>query len=373
MNTWIIETNLEELELVCALLAPAPPDEIAGAGVWVRTTEDCRYWSVRNEHVTWEVVGDPVDRSQETRCLPARAVWEARILAMTSLAHEVVITIPDDLVCLVQCDSGSSVVDLPRESEPPSLPAHVNDAAVATVTAGALNDLLLRARCVPIGESNEQFPDAELIVADGEVAIFVDWTIRSGLRTSCRIPAETIGQAQRTLLMGHLWDLVHGLSRETELTLRVPDRPELPLLIETGLFRLAVRCLSVGASLYHDELAGVLGEVRGAKVRSVELGKFFVSTRTRIYQVDLVDRPRETISVCTEVCRDVPNSLEVLMQVNETNAAMVGSRLWISDGAVWAGFDLPVAAMESVERSITELERQVNGLDVYLSALSEAT
>ena len=77
------------------------------------------------------------------------------------------------------------------------------------------------------------------------------------------------------------------------------------------------------------------------------------------------------ISICTEVCRDVELNLELLTQINETNAALVGSRLWTKDNVVWAGFDLPVSAVGELEQAIEALDRQLTGFDVFLTALSE--
>ena len=372
MSVWNFTANLEELELVCNLLAYVPPVETQGEGVWVRTVNDGRVWSVSTDNTMWEVHGDPVDFPMETRCIPSRAVWEARILAISSNNHEVEFSIPDDLVCVVTADVGSTVIDLPRETEVPTYPMYVIEAASATTTIGALFDLLFRARMVPLGPSNEEYPDAQLFIENNEISIFVDWSLRNASRSTYRIPATVTGEANCSLLMGAIFDVIREMDRDKEVTLRIPARPDFPVLIESGLFRAAVKCTSTGAVRLHDELHKALSSMSGCQVRAVDSGKFVVSTRAREFTVELTDRPDETVSIHTEVCRDMPVTFELLSQINETNAALVGSRLWMTDDVVWAGLDLPASAMGELERAIRALDHQLTGFDVFLSGFSAA-
>ena len=372
MSIWNFTANLEELELVCNLLAFVPPVETQGEGVWVRTVNGGRVWSVSTENTMWEVDGDPVEFPMETRCIPSRAVWEARIFAISSNNHEVEFSIPDDLVCLVTSDVGSTVIDLPRETEVPTYPMYVAESASATTTVGALYDLLFRARMVPLGPSNEEYPDAQLFIENNEISIFVDWSLRNASRSTYRIPAKVTGEANCSLLMGTIYDVIRESDREKEVTLRIPARSDMPVLIESGLFRAAVKCTSAGAIRLHEELSKSLSSMSSCQVRTIDSGKFVLATRTREFFVELGDRPDETISVHTEVCRDMPTTLELLSQINETNAALVGSRLWMTEDVVWAGLDLPASAMSELERAIRALDHQLTGFDVFLSGFSPA-
>jgi hypothetical protein len=372
MSEWKFVAELEELELVCNLLAYVPPMETQGEGVWVRSVNGGRVWSVATDITIWEVHGDPVEFPIETRCLPSRAIWEARILALSSNNHEVEFSIPDDLVCLVTTDIGSTVIDLPRETEVPTYPMYVVESASATTTIGALFDLLFRARMVPLGPSNEEYPDAQLFIENNEISIFVDWSLRNASRSTHRIPAQVNGEANCSLLMGAIYDVIREMDRDKEVTLRIPARPDIPVLIESGLFRAAVKCTSTGAVRLHDELHKTLSSMSGCQVRAVDSGKFVVATRTREFTVELTDRPDETVSVHSEVCRDMPVTFELLSQINETNAALVGSRLWMVDEVVWAGLDLPASAMGELERALRALDHQLTGFDVFLSGFSAA-
>ena len=372
MSVWGFTADLEELELVCSLLAYASPVETQGDGVWVSSVNGGRIWSVSTDTTIWEACGDPVEFPMETRCIPGRAVWEARIFAITSNSHEVHFSIPDDLVCLVSSDVGTSVIDLPRNNEAPSFPMYVAESAVAKTTAGAFFDLLLRARMVPLGPSNDDYPDAHLIVENGAIAVFVDWSIRNALRGTYRIPADITGEASCVLPMGPVYDVIREQDRDQNITLHIPARPDLPLLIEGGLFRAAIKCPASGAARHHEELLRTLVVMPGCRVHEIERGSFGLSTRSREFRVELIDQSGEMISICTEVCRNVELNIELLTQINEANGALVGSRLWTRDNVVWAGFDLPVSALSELEQSIETLDRQLAGFDVFLTGFSAA-
>lgn len=372
MTYWGFTANLEELDSVCALLGPFPPAETDGEGVWVRIVDGTRVWSASTNGTLWEVQGEVAETPIETRCLPARAVWEARILALTSDEHEVVFSIPDDLVCCFSNSVGSGVMDLPRVSQIRSYPMYVAEQASAKTTVGAFFDLLFRARMTPTGPSTEDFPDARFFVRDSAVSIYVDWSSSNGARTTCTIPAEVRGDAERLIDLMTAQTVMRELDRDLEITIRVPQRTDIGLLVEGEEFRVAVACMSSGASRHHEKLRSTLNSMSGYRTRVVDMGKFAVTSKTRDFFVDLTDRVAETISVHTEVCRDVPLTLELLTQINETNGSLVGARLWTADGVVWAGLDLPVSAMDELVQAIRTLDQQLVGFDVFLSGLGVA-
>jgi hypothetical protein len=372
MSYWGFTVELEELLSVCAILGAIPPSETEGEGVWVRSVNGTRVWSASTNGTLWEVQGESVGVPIEARCLPGRLVWEARILAHTSENHEVTISIPDDIVCLVTSDVGSAVLDLPRETEIQTYPMYVADQASAKTTVGALYDLIYRARMIPAGPSNDDFPDARLFIDELGISIYVDWSICNGSRTTCRIPAEVTGTTDRLVHMGVIFGVIRDLDRDLEITIRVPVQAGIPLLVEGEEFRVAVACTATGALRHHEQVQATLLAMNGFRTRTVDTGKFFVASSSRDFAVELIDRPIETLSVHTEVCRDVPLSLELLTQLNETNSSLIGSRMWVIDDVVWAGLELPVSAIDDLAQAIRALDHQLLGFDVFLSGLSSA-
>jgi hypothetical protein len=372
MSVWSISVDREEIEAVCDVLANLAPLETQGEGVWVRSINGTRVWSVATGKTHWEVDGIALDEPLEARCLPGRAIWDALIFVRSTPDITVTFSIPDNIVCLVESEAGTSVIDMARELEFPQYPMYVTDAGSAKVTAGAFLDLLYRARSIPVGPSEDEFPDAQMYIEDGCISIYTDWTVRNGLRSTYKVAAETHGEAVCSPMMGSIHDMLREFDRDTELTIRIPARPEIPLLIESEKFRTAIECKTAGAFRHHDEIFKVLSAINGYNCRFVELGKFIVDTYSHTIQIDLFDTPSEMIRVYTEVCRNIPATLELLQQINESNSSLVGARLWHTDDVVWGGFDLPCSAIGDLEKSLRSLDRQLAGFDVFLSGFTEA-
>ena len=372
MSIWSISVEGDEIESVCEVLGNRAPLETQGEGVWVRSVNGTRVWSVQTGKTHWEVDGITVDEPIEARCLPGRALWDALVFVRASTDVSVTFSIPDNIVCLVESEVGSSVIDLARELEFPQYPMYVADAGSAKVTAGAFIDLLYRARSVPVGPSDDEYPDAQMYIEDGCISIYADWSVRNGLRSTFKIPAETQGEAACAPLMGTIFDTIREFDRERELTIRIPARPEIPMLIETEKFRVAVECKTAGVVRHHEEIQKVLSGIKGFNCRVLELGKFSLDTPSRTIQVELVDKPAEMIRVYTEVCRNIPATLGLFEQINETNSSLIGGRLWHAEDVVWGGFDLPCSALGDLEKSLRSLDRQLVGFDVYLSGFTEA-
>lgn len=370
MSEWKFTADLQELETVCKLLAFSPPSETEGEGVWVRTVNGVREWSVCSDGTMWEVRGDLAEGPQATRCIPSRSIWDARIFALTSSSREVEFSIPDDLVCVVNSEVGATVMDLPRETEIPGFPMYVTETASAATTVGALYDLLFRARTMPLGPSNDELPDARLFIEHDAISVFVDWSIRNGSRSTYRIPAQVVGEAESLLPMGSLFDLIREMDRDQDVTIRISGRDKRLILVEGEHFRAAVECMPTTADRHHDELLKALSAMRACRVRMVETGTFVLTTQLREFQVEVTDRPNDMITVRTEVCRGVPLSLELLTQINDTNAALAGARLWVHEGVVWAGLDISVSVIDELEVALRTLEQQLTGFDVFLPGIS---
>jgi hypothetical protein len=371
MSVWSIVVERAELESVCDVLGNLAPLETKGEGVWVRSINGKRVWAVESGSTHWEVDGIALDQPLEAKCLPGRALWDALVFVRTTTDVAVTFSIPDGIVCLVESEVGTSVIDMARELEFPQYPMYVADAASAKVTAGALFDLLYRARAIPVGPADEHYPDAQMYIENGTISIYADWSIRNGLRSTYKIPAETDGEASCAPMMIPIFEMIREFDRETELTIRIPVRSEIPLLIESENFRAAVECKTGGVNRHHDELLKVLSDINGFNCQVITLGKFTLDTYSQLINVELSDSPDETIRVYTEVCRNVPATLELLQQINESNCSLVGAGLWHANDVVWGGFDLPCSAMDELEKSLRSLDRQLVGYDVFLSGFSE--
>ena len=62
-------------------------------------------------------------------------------------------------------------------------------------------------------------------------------------------------------------------------------------------------------------------------------------------------------------------TVDVLHQLNDVNAGLVGARVWLCDNVVVAGVDVPCSSISEIGGVIRQLDVQIDGLDVFLSAL----
>ena len=68
--------------------------------------------------------------------------------------------------------------------------------------------------------------------------------------------------------------------------------------------------------------------------------------------------------------RGIRSTPAVLAEINQANMSLLGTRVWLDDGRLVVGSELPFTRLEDVAESVFALEYQVAGLDVFLGALS---
>jgi hypothetical protein len=88
-------------------------------------------------------------------------------------------------------------------------------------------------------------------------------------------------------------------------------------------------------------------------------------------RAELIDRPIELVRLTTVILNDVDPTPELLDQLNASNASLVGVRIWLNGDVVVAGAEVPVSRMADIGVELKLLVRQIEGYDVYLSALGE--
>ena len=78
----------------------------------------------------------------------------------------------------------------------------------------------------------------------------------------------------------------------------------------------------------------------------------------------------ETLRLAVVVARDIDESPEVLRELNQANAGLVGIRLWLDRQRVVAATDLACGHLDDLLDVVDSLTTQVAGLDLFLGALS---
>lgn len=371
---WTITVERQELDRVCSVLGQAPPLETNHDGIWVMQHLGVRFWTCSAGPVQWEIAWDISGTGAPelpSQCLPGRVVWHAGELARRAATETVTISIPDPFVAVAEADGASAVVDLPSTPYEPELPDHVGLAAQAVLSVAELYNLCGRTRLAPCGNSDAH-PPMVLAVADGFLATTVDWAGYDGFRSTYRVPAHTSGSARSVVPLDVIMDLLHHIDSDDDVSVGFPDDPSEPLLLSTTDLRAAIQRGEVGAKRHHDALGQALADASGKPCRILDRGIFQVEFANRSVRAELADVPAETIRLTCLVANRIEHTHDVLVQLNDMNRSLVGGRIWIHDGTVIAGLDLPYEAIGQVGAVMGNLTRQIDGLDVFLSALGKA-
>ena len=369
MSAWTLELEHEELHAVWRIFSRSLADETQTDGLWVRSRDGRRIWSGSCGPLFWEVTGGACTEPLSPRCLPARLVWNAADLAFESDDRTVTITTPDDSVGIATSTAGVAVIDLPASAELRTFPQYITDVATATLTRRQLQRLLGRISFVPTGLEHPNRVPVSLLVEDGQLAAVADWSREGALRTTQRVPAATVGEAESVVPLAYLLDLIREVDDDEEITLRFPGDTDVPLLIEGDGWRATSDRRETGAIRFHEKLGQALADVTGTRTITLADGVFSTVWRERVIRVELQNTPNETVRVSTVVLNDIESTLDVLQQLNDVNAGLVGARVWVAGDVAVAGVDLPCSAIGDIGAVIRGLDAQIDGLDVFLSAL----
>lgn len=369
---WIIHPGTDELLDVSRFIHVCRPDESGGEGIWVHHDGAQRIWSGGANGTTWQVRGALSFVECEPMCLPARAIWEAQVMAGDDEGGATILVPTDESVAIVSTESTSTVIDLhPSPGPAPTEPAR-ESAASATTTAGALCDLIARARAVPVSANTEDFPDPVLTIVDGLIAIHTDWKVRGACRTTYRLEARTKGSATCIAPLRDLNESLRLVDDDTEVRIEIPVDFHEPLVMwEPGTWS-TYRCLPADARRHSAEVLDVLVETFGEATDIVEFGSFGVEVDDRPFTVQLVDAPDSVVRIATTVCDLLDGGdpgEELLRHLNDLNSGLVAGRVWTDGQKVWGAIDLPVDAITSIPWAIEKLRAQLAGFDVFLGAI----
>lgn len=370
---WIIRPTAEELHDVGRFLNVCRPDESTGDGVWVHHDGSQRIWSGGANGTTWQVRGGLSFTECEPMFLPARVVREAEAIAGDDGGGATILVPTDESVAIVSSASASTVIDLQPTLVPAPTEPEGESAAVAVTTAGALTDLLGRARHVPTTGESEEYPDPVLTIVDGVIAVHTDWSVRGGCRTTYRLDAKTTGSSSCVAPLRDLFESVRFLDDEIEVTISIPANFFDPIVVRDPGAWSTYRCLPADARRHSSDVLDVLIEMFGEETEIVDYGSFGFELEGQPFTVQLLDVPEAIVRVATTVCDLLGGqepSEEVLRHLNEVNSGLVAGRIWTDGERVWGAIDLPVDALDNIPWAIEKLRSQLEGFDVFLGAIA---
>lgn len=396
MNHIAFDIDAEEWETVAEVAGRLVPGESARVpGVVLHVSEGRRRWIVQTPWLQVRLDGGSSDEpTAPPVALPTRLVAQASELAAPVGSCRLEVGGLRATVCNEWGSASFGLVGGVHRARDPwsarrSRPTH----PVAEVAVDQMAAALASARVLPAGVDLERRtpPDLWLSIDDGHVGVEVDWSRFGMPGVSIEVPALTTGQGASRVPHVEVADLLDALFVEGVVRLELDDARQLLWL--DGPFWQAV--VAVGWLPGAPTNAGVVsrsiarprggssrpsGGTQPAGVPSLEgalalLDSTAADDGTTTVAVDgAVLRVREltapsgeavAAAVAVRLVEGVEESLEVLSELNAFNATavgLVGVRLWLDGGVVWAGTDVERARYGELDRTIRRLVRSTADL-----------
>ena len=357
----------DEWDRVAALSRAADADEVAGDAVWLRDTGTGRRWMVQTEAGLYGLggrgtCGQPVDLALSPRLIHAGA--------LLSHAHaEATLAVPDTDTALVSAAGTSVAIDLLDSPTPELPPPAEDDPPLGQVDAGDLLAFIELSRAIPngVGSPSGGRPFYWLGTSQDRITAHVDWRRLGAPRASYWLPART-EHGSRTVAVNPI------ALAAVLIQLADPDE-EVSLLFTDGSLGLRGSDWRVWLRTVDGTVTRLAGHLEEALI---EAGIAPVQVSPRAFEFGHPVRIRaelhggeyEIVRLSTVLARAVAPTSEVLAELNDANAGLVGVRLWMQDDLVVAASDLPCQRLDDVGPITARLAEQVGNLGVFLTALA---
>jgi hypothetical protein len=353
-------------------------NEIGGHAVWFRGRDGRASLVVDSGHTVVAVDAGRWTGVDTEVALPPRLVYA--VVRCMEGDPEATVSIIDQCTTAVFERNGVQLAhDLVANAVMPRVPRGGRPAATATVNAFALNRLLDWMVVTPSGMTgalHKEHPVWVGIEGDGHMTLHLDWTTVGGGRVTYRIPAVTsvasTGSEHRALFDPWFMRLIEAVDqpRQTDVTIELPDTTTGWVTIRTPLWSAAVACRDrlggqwLGAVIEELDAADIEHRPGGDRIIIADLGEHEV-------RLELLGGERGSVRLTVLLARDLEVSPMTLSEINAANAGLVGIRICIVAGRVLAGIDLPYAHLSDLSSEIERLLNQVEGLGLFLGALSD--
>lgn len=297
--------------------------------------------------------------------LPTRLVVRAAGLATVDGWCELRVR---DGVAQVSSPSGSAQFDVagwvPEVEALRPLPA----AASAVVDGDGLVELLRVAWQVPDGVdlAPHDGPLFWLAVAEGRLEVAVDWTAYGACSSSFSLPALTTGAARVTVVPTQLSSIVEGIVPGEDLEVRVA--PGGPVTVAGAGWVASLTLVDAWVRSAHGALDDAL-EALPWPVATSDEGRRLVMVGDTVVALGVVEGSPPRVLLRVELADGLAATPELLGELNELTAGLVGVRVWWHDGVVLAETDVRVDRLGDLGTALRDLVAGVEDLGLLLLAL----
>lgn len=340
--------------------------EVLGECLWLHISRRQRRWVLESNHGRFVLtVHADHDESLCGQWLPL----SPRLLHFAqSCPDDVTLSIADTSV-IAEAQGRSAVIDMVDPVGGPPDDWHVVDVASAEVDREMLSATMYAARFMPRGgeEVEAPTPPMWLQLADGAVALHVDWTDWVRGASTYRIAAPVTGEPV-TVSINHgmvaQWaSLVSVWPEESGSTMAIAVRD----VIDGSERRRVLQMSAADAEMWLWITDPLIERWAMPVTRTLLMGDLdIVSNDDRRWRlkvdgegVDVVlhsGRP-DIARVTAPIVRNVEHTPDLLAELNAINGAAAGIRVWVDEGVVRAAHDVRCTELEGLCATVVDVAR----------------
>jgi hypothetical protein len=369
--TRINETDLELLNIGLAALEPREAD---GDAVWLRSFEDGRQWIIESD------AGRYFFQVNEYTAVPDEFGFipiSDRVRRFCDVAglDSYELSIADGTTLVARGGALSAAIDFVAVDNEPPTPWSLDETACIVVPAKAFRDLLGAARTLPSGvrETELPVPPMWLQISDDSFGLHVDWTDFGVSKATYRAQAEhQSGRAlvalphrllENALRTAPLWNDLED--EPAALTIRVgrADGERQAVTLETDSWSLLLWLADPLLERWGAAVEAALHSGRGVNVIDRADTEWVVSAHHQEMRVVLHHGHPDVARVSLPLLSNAEESIELLRELSQLNAASSGVRYWFLDDVVWAASDVPALAIDT--QLVTAIEQLATAASIY--------
>lgn len=353
-------TRLEsrDIELLNIGLAALEPSEADGEALWLRSFEDGRQWIIETKHGCFCFqVDDHTGVPDEHGFVPV----SDRIRRFCLVAGEegIDLLLAGHRTVIAQCGSLSAAVDTVMPHSCPPSPWQLRETATMVVSAKSLADLLASARTLPSGVCETEFPVPPmwLQISDESVGLHVDWTDFGVTKATYRLTPERRGGhalvaiphrlIENALRMAPLWNDLDEEPVDLTVAIGTTEDDRRAISLRTDAWNLWLWLSDPLEDRWAVTVDDALVSARGVAVIDHEGTEWAVRSDQQQVRIVLHHGHPDVARVSTPLLNHAEESLELLRELSQLNAASSGVRYWFADDVVWAACDVPGTVIES--------------------------
>lgn len=368
MSQRLARIDAAELQLVRAALGGLRPDETEGESLCLRVGAGSRQWWVESQHGEALIhVNDPDSAAQ-----PGWFATSERLYRFAEIFVDrgpITLSLADGRTLVAEVDGVSAAIDMVEAdlAEPEARDFH--PVAQSTVSLHDFAMILWSARSMPSGidEGGYPYPPMWLRVGSGWAGLHVDWSDFVPSRSTFRVNAAA-GSGDLTVAIPHsLLD-----SFLTPLPFEDDAGDDLLLHLAVGMVRLpggrsreALRVVHAGIDyllwvidpLEHRWAAKVEAEFErvGMDVRDRDRTEWLCHRAGTDVRVKLHAGTPDIARVTATLLSGADESLELLRELSQLNAAATGVRYWMQDDTVRIAYDVKCVNLAALGAAVDDV------------------